>query len=383
MRVNIASSKDMAAALGVVNRIIDPKGSNPALRHARVHAEGQRLELYGTDLDTTCRLSMPASVVETGGLLVPVARALDVLRGESGPLGFDGTGEDDSPKAMLAIGKARWGLIGLRESLFPQLAALPGQWHPVSRKALLRILGGTLPVASTDETRYHLNGVLLESGKATSTDGHRLAQIKAPGAWPDIGRALIKRAGVAELVTLLEKSRAAVVDMAVSAGHIHFRWPESTMTVALSIKLTEATFPPYEQVIPRDVDQEVELDAEPFLAMLKRAVKMASKQTYGGRFHFKGTTLRVSTESWSETPAQKKARLKAKRPAPEASDDFAEEFDLPRAMRELTIGFNMRYLVEAIETASTERVRLGLNGELDPCRITGGDYLAVVMPMRV
>lgn len=63
-----------------------------------------------------------------------------------------------------------------------------------------------------------------------------------------------------------------------------------------------------------------------------------------------------------------------------------EEIDVDYKGEPMAAGYNATYLLEALEVMTTSKVRLGLDGELDPCvlrPIDGPDFLSVVMPMRI
>ena len=74
--------------------------------------------------------------------------------------------------------------------------------------------------------------------------------------------------------------------------------------------------------------------------------------------------------------------------SPESGDGF-DEVPVEYTGNELTVGFNALYLLQVLGTIEQEDVVLGVSGELDPATVrpatsTGrGEYLAVIMPMRI
>ena len=66
--------------------------------------------------------------------------------------------------------------------------------------------------------------------------------------------------------------------------------------------------------------------------------------------------------------------------------DAREELDVDYGGDALTVGFNARYLLDAIGAIQSKEVRLSFLDDLSPARVTPpGDEktLAVVMPMRI
>ena len=136
---------------------------------------------------------------------------------------------------------------------------------------------------------------------------------------------------------------------------------------AISVKLIEAQFPPYEQVIPKDSERKVPVDRAALLEALKRISIMSSDKTQGVKVALAEGALRIS----SDNPDLGEAR-----------EELEVKYDQPPVQ----IGFNARYLIDLLGQMGTEKVRLELNGELDPGVIRpadGTDYLGVVMPMRI
>jgi DNA polymerase-3 subunit beta len=140
-------------------------------------------------------------------------------------------------------------------------------------------------------------------------------------------------------------------------------------TLALSAKLVDAQFPPYDQVIPKDQDKRIVVKRTGLLDALRRISIMASDRTYGIKIHVAKDTLRIT----SDNPDLGEAK---------------EELDADYAGAALTIGFNAKYLMEVLSQMEDEEVQLELGGELDPgivrpVKNTKMDYLGVIMPMRI
>jgi DNA polymerase-3 subunit beta len=145
--------------------------------------------------------------------------------------------------------------------------------------------------------------------------------------------------------------------------------------MTFSVKLVEAKFPPYAQVIPQSSDKVVRAPRAAFADAL-RAVSLASSERTGGvKLSLAKGTMRITSES------------------PESGDGF-DEIPVDYAGPAMSIGFNAKYFLDVLAALNDEEVSLGLSGELDPAVLragagsdaksgTGHDFLAVVMPMRI
>ena len=134
-----------------------------------------------------------------------------------------------------------------------------------------------------------------------------------------------------------------------------------------SVKLVDAQFPPYAQVIPQNSERKVRVPRAPLAEALRAVSIAASERTGGVKLTLAKGTMRISSES------------------PESGDGF-DEVPTDYSGPELTIGFNAKYFLDVLGALEEEEVVLGLSGELDPAVLrpaSDRQFLAVVMPMRI
>jgi len=252
---------------------------------------------------------------------------------------------------------------------YPKLPAVAeATTFKVEAGTLRDMIGKTIFSVSQDETRQHLAGVLFESdgsaARMVSTDGHRLSKVgrALPGGPALPAGVIIPRKGVTEIRRALE-GREAPCEIGVHQGYFVLKVEDT----ALSVKLGDGQFPPYDQVIPKDNDRAVIVSRTALVDALKRVALMSSDKTWGVRFGLEKGKLRVE----SDNPDLGAAK---------------EEIDVPYKGAALQIGFNARYFIDLLSEIETSEVRLELSGELDPGVVRpadGSDYVGVVMPMRL
>jgi DNA polymerase-3 subunit beta len=137
--------------------------------------------------------------------------------------------------------------------------------------------------------------------------------------------------------------------------------------MTFSVKLVDAQFPPYAQVIPQSSAHKIHAPRAAFADALRAVSIAASERTGGVKVTLAKGTMRISSES------------------PESGDGF-DEVPIDYAGPELTIGFNAKYFLDVLGALEEEEVILGLSGELDPAVLrpaSDRQFLAVVMPMRI
>jgi DNA polymerase-3 subunit beta len=237
---------------------------------------------------------------------------------------------------------------------------------------LSQMIDRTMYATCADETRYNLNGVYVEVlsdvGKLrmVATDGHRLACVDraiAEGLKDLPAGIIIPRKGLAELKRLVDEEDADEVELGFEGNSGLVR----KGSVTLAMRLIEGEFPNYRQVIPKDAGRRLTVANEPLVRALRRVHLLSSQQSHAVKFEVKENQVAISTRN----PDVGEAR---------------EEIDVDYAGEPLEIGFNARYLIEALQALATKEVTLGLQDALSPVQLRPADddeSLAVVMPMRL
>jgi DNA polymerase-3 subunit beta len=230
------------------------------------------------------------------------------------------------------------------------------------------LLENTQFAMAQQDVRYYLNGLLLEVRggrvRTVATDGHRLAvseRVDDSLAEKEV-QVIVPRKAVLELGRLLEHGEG-VVDVEVSASHIRLRIGDTTFIS----KLIDGRFPDYERVIPRGEAQKLLADREGLRQALIRTAILSNEKYRGIRFRLESGVL----ELVAHNPEQEEAE---------------EKIEVDYQGREITIGFNVGYLLDVMGVLDTERVEFALIDANSSCLIQGegrDESRYVVMPMRL
>jgi DNA polymerase III subunit beta len=200
--------------------------------------------------------------------------------------------------------------------------------------------------------------------RTVATDGHRLALCEAMVDVAVLGvqQVIIPRKGVVELMRLLSDTDE-IVQVAIGTNHIKISMPDFGFTS----KLVDGRFPEYERVIPKESDKVVTAEREAFRQALTRASILSNEKYRGVRMQLQEGVLRVMAHN----PEQEEAE---------------EEMEVEYTGKELEIGFNVTYLLDALGAVGSEKVAIGFTNANSSCLIEavdGGQCRYVVMPMRL
>jgi DNA polymerase-3 subunit beta len=232
---------------------------------------------------------------------------------------------------------------------------------------------------SHDDTRPHLAGTLFEGdGKVVrmvTTDGHRLskAEHKPSGKGPMMNFSmLVPHKGISELKRLLDDVKApkgkgeeaASIGIATAGGNAFFLRED----LCLSVKLADENFPPYNKVIPSKQSRTIIAARGPLVEALRRISLVANDKSGGVQLIIEPGVLRLQSQN------------------PEVGEG-SEEVDVDYAGESLRIGFNARYLLDALSALPHDEIAIELSGERDPGVLkpvgNNSDFIGVIMPMRI
>jgi DNA polymerase-3 subunit beta len=375
----IVSKKDLVPVLDRCQGVADRKSTMPVLGNVLLEVGGpNELKLAATDLILAVRGRVNARV-EQGGSVAVGARDL-IERVRNMPDGEIGIATNANAATTLrAVGSARrFTLQGIPGEEFPSLPQpdKDAKAQALDAAVLATLISGTHFSISNDETRPHLSSALFESDgewvRMVTTDGHRLSKLEARvEGRHGSGNMLIPLKGVNELRRLCDEAAgkgdgAAELKIVQSGPNAYFELPG----FSFSVKLVDAQFPPYQQVIPAEYAHRVKVPRLATADALNAVSVAASDRTGGVKLTLSKGKLRFESES------------------PESGEGF-DELAVDYAGADLTVGFNARYFLDVLRAISDDEVEIGLGGELDPAVIRPGgesarqNYVAVIMPMRI
>ncbi len=368
--------KELLKALSLIQSVSGRKTTLPILTHVLLETEKGALCLTGTDLEIGIQEKVDATVHQEGKASISAKKLYEIVRElPEAPIHFE---KKENHWVTLQCGKSIFNLAGLDPDEFPTLPTYQEEsFSKISAALLVEMIEKTVFATSTEESRYHLNGVLFVQSKQkgrqllrmVATDGHRLSLIDREG---EVIRGLEKgvilpRKGVLEIKKVVsEKVQEEWVGMYFDQTHSFVKIGKSMMVV----RLIDGEFPEYEQVIPKENDKKLKIEKETIYASLRRVSTMASERVEGVKLSLKGQSIELSSYN-------------------QDFGDAKEEVEVVYDGAPLEIGFNSRYLMEALHVIETEQVLMELRDEGSPGIIKPifseerPTQLCIVMPMRI
>ncbi len=355
--------KPLQKVVGVVER----RQTLPVLANLLVNVSASGVSFTGTDLEVEMVASTPADDLQPGEVTIPARKLFDICRAL--PDGCRIEVKLSGDRVSVSAGRSRFTLATLPATEFPVIENIELIEQVSLPEATLKdLMDRTSFAMAHQDVRYYLNGMLLDLHehvlRCVATDGHRLALGETP-LTVDIKtrrQIIIPRKGVVELQGLFESGDNQV---ALEFGRNHLRVRRSEVT--FTSKLIDGRFPDYEAVIPIGADKEVRLARDELKAALQRAAILSNEK-------YRGVKLEVSPN---------RLRIVAHNPEQE---EAVEELEANTNVAELSVGFNVNYLLDALGALRGDHVVICLRDGNSSCLLRAADSdqsRHVVMPLRL
>lgn len=359
----------LVEALNTVSGVVLARTPKPVLRCIKLTADDSppKLTLVGTDTEVTVTLQTERiEVAEPGEALIPADKLGQIVRESIDPTIEIAT---DDESAVITGKDSRFKVFGYPVADFGSVPEFKGDAEfEIAAGDLHRLLTMTLFATARENTRYAINGVLLERDgnklAVVATDGHRLAlakgSCKAKGDAE--GRSAIVPSKALNLLIKLFDDPDQMVRCKIADNQIYF----ATETATLVSNLVEGNFPPYQDVIPKDGDKKAVLGTDMLLSAVRRAALLTNEESKAVRMAFDEGGLTLT----SRAPEMGEAEIKT-----ELSSYSGEA---------LEIGFNPAYVLDALKVVDSEEVTLEMKAGNKPGVLkTESQFLYVVMPVSL
>jgi len=355
----------LLSAVNTASRAVSPKSSIPALEGLLLQAQDS-LTVSGYNMQTGIRTKIDADVTEPGTLVVSARLFGDIIRRMPDDIILFTS--DAKLNVQLTGGDTHFEITALSPEDFPELPEVEDQnSFSLPQETLRSMINETLFSVSTDEARPVHTGALFdidgENLTVVAVDGFRLAlrREKLPGVAP------FRFVAPGSALSEVEKICGDGEDPAeITMGNRHLLF--SAGATELICRRLEGEFLDYRSAIPRANSILLTVDAKALTTAVDRVSVVISEK------------LKSPVRC---TFSQDRVTLTAKTGSGEARDVCPVEGD----GKELEIGFNSRYLMDALRFAPAEKLRLELNSGISPAIFVPAEgeesFLYMVLPVRL
>jgi len=361
----------LVEAMGLITGVVAGRTPTPALQCVRLSGEDGRLTLAATDGEVSLTLSIDRVDLEDGGeVLIPADKFSQIARScNEATLTIVGDGDSLHVRSS----DSRFKVFGFPVSEAPEILVFDDVEpdFTLDGSTFRGLMERTVFAAATDHSRYAINGVHLDLQgsqiRLVATNGHRLALSMGPCDSNCEKTDCIVPTKAMTLLKRLLHDNGGSVSVKIDNGRIIFHVDNGAgCTSTLTSNLVEGTFPPFEDVIPKDLDRKAVVNKEALHRAVRRAHLMTNEESRGVRLVFDGNCLKIT----SRAPETGEAEIEV--PIESFSGDTLE------------IAFNPVYIMDALKVVEGDDVTIELKKSEKPGLIRSGtDFVYIIMPVSL
>ena len=355
----------LASAIEGVSRAITNRAAIPVLEGIYLKAEGFNLTLTGYDMEMGITTTLECNVLVPGETVLDARLLFSMIsRMPAGDVCIELT---DEGQAKISGGVVEFEIPAMNASDYPSLPVTGADNTMTLKCGMMReMIEKTIYAVSQDAKKPAHTGELfvIEPGSLTvvALDGYRLAIIKRDVECTRDIRIIIPGKTLQELLKIMGGDEDEV-KIDANRRYVVF----TTNGYTIMSRLIEGDFLNYEGVIPKDKKTRVTVDCKTFIDTIERASLIITERLKN--------PLRINF-------AEDKVTVRCQTPLGKVVDEFAP---IEMAGDAVEIGFNNRYLLDALRYSKCERMVLEINGPLSPVKLlpeNSTDFIYLVLPVR-
>ena len=358
----------LQTACAIASRAAASKSPIPALEGLQLSCE-DRLYVKGYDLKKGIVTGVEADITQRGTVVVGARLFGEMIRRL--PDGIVSVSSDEKDNISVKCGKSQFNIIGISAEDYPELPRFDTLNSVRLPQSILKdMINRTIFAVSTDEVRPIYTGTLFEVEEdrltLVSVDGYRLAKRteKLVDSKLDKCSFVVPGSALSDVEKICTDEEEGTVSISVGQKHISF---EIGGTVVVTRRL-EGEFLNYRRSIPENFKYEIKVDRGEFMASIDRVSLIVSEKN--------SSPVRMTVndgviDCLCVTPIGR-----------------AEDVCTCEGNGEgLLIGFNDRYMKDALKASSTDKLKLCVNTASSPCIIKAADgsdgFTYMVLPVRL
>ncbi|MCL2351666.1 MAG: DNA polymerase III subunit beta [Firmicutes bacterium] len=357
--------------LNIVGKAVSSRTTLPILQCVLIRAYGDGCSLIGNDLDMGIETApIEADVASEGSIALDAKMLFEIVRKMPGDFVAVSSGADCV--TTLKSEKSEFKILGQPwdEFPFPPKVESDGERsYGIYAAAFKDMIRQTIFSVALDDSKPAMKGELIELKDGAlhlvSVDGFRISYRRCDGVVPEGERqkVIVPAKGMNELSRILPSEGDEMLSFRFSDKHIAFEMKKYTLVS----RLLEGEFLRYDLIFNEDYQTIVNIGRSGLLAALERSRAIADSEKMSP------VKLNVSLEKIVITSNTE-------------NGTSYEELDADADGLNLEIGFNPKYLIDALKAVDEEVITMKFGGHLSPCIIksdANDRFKYLVVPIRL
>lgn len=356
----------LVEAVTNVQRAVSTKSTIPSLEGILIRAREGAITLCGYNLEMGMTTVLLSNVEEKGKIVVSAKLFGDIIRRL--PNDQVTITVDENNMTTIVSGESTFSIAGIPAEEYPDLPTVHDDEAVTVPQHLLKsmIRQTIFAVAEGDAKPIH-TGTLFELCsdclRLVSVDGYRLAVREEKLSCPKETTFVVPGKTLSELLKLLKDDGEETITMHISTRHIVFEMGNYTIVS----RLLEGEFLDYHSALPKNKTTEILVNVRDFVNSVERVSLLITDRLK--------SPIRCEFEN-------DEIKLFCSTPIGRANDRFPAKIE----GQNLEMGFNNRYLLDALRNSECDEVKICLSGAISPMLVMpreGESFLFLVLPVRL
>mgnify|MGYP002624837108 CR=1 FL=1 len=361
----IFSKANLLNGVQIVSKAVPNRTTMSILECILVDASKDVIKLTANDMELGIETTIDGEIVEKGIIALDAKIFLDIVRKLPDS---DITIETDSScKTIITCEKAKFNIIGKSGEDFSYLPEVePGESVIISQFTLKEVVRQTIFSISDNDNNKLMTGELFEINgdvlRVASLDGHRISirKIHLKNSY-DPQKVIVPGKTLNEVSKILPGDADSDVTISLTKNHIVFEF-ENTRVVS---RLIEGEYFKIDQMLSSDYETKVKINKKEFLNCIDRATLLVKEGD-------KKPIIINITDGMMELKINS------------VLGSMNEDIDIEKTGKDIMIGFNPKFLIDALRVIDEEDVEIYMVNPKAPCFIKDAEenYIYLVLPVN-
>lgn len=361
----IFSKSDLIKAVGIVMKAVPVRTTMPILECILIDAVTNQIKLTANDMELGIETVVNGDIIEKGKAAIDAKLFSEIVRKLPDN---EVVLEVNNNTALITCEKSKFNLVCKSGDDFSNLPIVEkSNSISLSQFALKEVIGQTIFSIAINDNNKLMTGELfeVESGKlkVVSLDGHRISirRIELNKSGSDI-KVVVPGKTLIELSKILSSDNESMVNIYFTNNHILFEFDNTTVVS----RLIEGDYFKINQMLSSDYETHIRVNKREMLASIERAtllIKEGEKRPIVIDINDGSMEFKVNS----------------------AIGSMNEDVDIEKEGKDILIGFNPKFLIDALRVIDDETIDIYLVNSKAPCFIKDKEenYIYLILPVNL
>ncbi|MCI5759913.1 MAG: DNA polymerase III subunit beta [Eubacterium sp.] len=362
----VFNQADLADSVSIVMKAVPSKTTMPILQCIMIEASFNQIKFTANDMELGIETIVKGEIEEKGKIALDAKIFSDIIRKLPNNKVFIETNENDV--ATITCEKAKFSIPGKSGDDFAYLPVIErDDFISISQFSLREVIRQTIFSIAVNENNKLMTGELFEIRnnvlKVVSLDGHRIAirNLALSGECPD-QKVVVPGKTLNEISKILSGEMDDMVNIYFAENYLLFEFSD---TIVLS-RLIDGEYFRIDQMLSSDYETKITINRQEFMDCIDRATLLVRESD----------KMPVIIDV---TDGQMELRIDS------SIGSMDEEIDIEKTGKDIIIGFNPKFLLDALRVIDDESISIYFVNAKAPCFIRDekSSYIYLILPVNI